>query len=176
MFFQHPSNTITSHVSLRTFPSFLLHSIQKNLVNLSVIIITNLGLSTKEIPNLGSYGSLQFIRKFLSPNFLKKGVTIQGAIILDTIMNVDFLDDSQEVPEDWYNLAPEAADSIKKDNFRCDKIISLSLKNYLNNNVIPFKTKSRCQLSTLVAQNYPCHFQRKLCCFDWTSPSSRDLP
>lgn len=64
---------------------------------------------------IGSYGSLQFIRKFLSPTFLKKGVTIQGAFILDTIMNVDFLENSQDVPEDWSKLVPGAADSIKKD-------------------------------------------------------------
>jgi len=51
----------------------------------------------------------------LSPNFLKKGVKIQGVIILDTIMNVDFLDNSQDVPEDWYTLAPAAAESIRNE-------------------------------------------------------------
>ncbi len=67
---------------------------------------------------IGSYGSLQFIRKFLAPNFLKKGVTIQGAFILDTIMNVDFMENSQDVPEDWTKIVPGAADSIIKDQYK----------------------------------------------------------
>jgi len=54
----------------------------------------------------------------LAPNFLTKGATIQAAIILDTVMNVDFLNDSQDVPENWHSLVPEAADSIQKDDFR----------------------------------------------------------
>jgi len=45
-------------------------------------------------------------------------VKIQGVFILDTIMNIDFEVNSQDVPENWYNLAPEAAESIKSNGFR----------------------------------------------------------
>ena len=55
----------------------------------------------------------QFIRKFLVPRFLKKGTSIQGAIILDTVMNVAMEENSQDVPQDWFKLAPQAADDIK---------------------------------------------------------------
>ena len=70
----------------------------------------------------GCYGSLEFIRKFLKPFFIDKGLDLQGAFILDTILNFNPDDNSQIMPEKWEYIIPETARSIQANGKRGDFI------------------------------------------------------
>ena len=43
----------------------------------------------------GCFGSQEFIRRFVMPRVIRKGARIRGVFILDTILNVDFEENSQ---------------------------------------------------------------------------------
>lgn len=70
----------------------------------------------------GCYGSLEFIRKFLKPHFLDKGLELQGAFIMDTILNFNPEEDSQSLPAKWEFISPETNQNIRKNEKRGDFI------------------------------------------------------
>ncbi len=65
----------------------------------------------------GCLGSLEFVRSYLRPRFLRDGRDFQGAFILDTVANWDGgIEGTQAVPKEWDRLAPEAAKNIRNRN------------------------------------------------------------
>lgn len=68
----------------------------------------------------GCYGSLEFIRSYLMPEFIENGIEIQGSIILDTIGNYDSSERSQDVPESWVQLAPKVVSRLASRNLKGD--------------------------------------------------------
>ncbi len=71
----------------------------------------------------GCHGSLEFIRTFLAPKFLDRGIEIQGMFNLDTMLNFNDDSGSQTVPDNWDSLMPEAAENVR----RMAKLILLQL-------------------------------------------------
>ncbi len=68
---------------------------------------------------VGCHGSLEFIRSFLIPDFIEKGYRIQGAFILDTLLNWDDNEGSQEVTEYWSEALPEVIQPNKRSTNVC---------------------------------------------------------
>ena len=63
----------------------------------------------------GSAGSYEYVRRQIVPYFIRRGMKISGAIILDTLMNHDPERNSQNVPDAWKNVLPKISDSIQQD-------------------------------------------------------------
>eukprot|EP00095_Tigriopus_kingsejongensis_P012423 maker-scaffold1038_size68074-snap-gene-0.19 protein:Tk12423 transcript:maker-scaffold1038_size68074-snap-gene-0.19-mRNA-1 annotation:"hypothetical protein DAPPUDRAFT_306809" len=79
-----------------------------------------------DLEESGCYGSMEFIRKYVIPEFVEKGVEIQGAYILDTLLNFDDDEGSQLVPENWHNVVPDVAKSIRKNKHKGDFLALIS--------------------------------------------------
>ncbi|TRY63440.1 hypothetical protein TCAL_06871, partial [Tigriopus californicus] len=79
-----------------------------------------------DLEESGCYGSLEFIRKYIMPEFLDNGIPIQGAYILDTLLNFDDDPDSQLVPKNWMNIVPEVAKSIEDNGKKGDFVAVIS--------------------------------------------------
>ena len=75
-----------------------------------------------DLEELGSLGSLYFIREYLLPFVLKPFgfPEFGGAYILDCIMNYNSTANTQTLPEDWSLILPHVHDRLMKDNFKGD--------------------------------------------------------
>jgi hypothetical protein len=80
------------------------------------------------------------------PRFLRKGIAIQGAIILDTIMNVDMEEKSQDVPADWFRIAPQGP--ILQNSIPAEKFLYKFLYTNLGHISAP-KTTTKIDLSNV---------------------------
>lgn len=77
----------------------------------------------------GCLGSLEFIRSFLIPDFIDKfGNQIQGAIVIDTVLNWDDRPGSQEVPDAWHKIVPNVAKEIEANEYKGDFLAIVSRK------------------------------------------------
>ena len=70
----------------------------------------------------GSLGSYEYIRRQIMPYFIRRGLKISGAIILDTLLNYDFNVNSQSIPDNWEHIIPESVNSIREDQNKGDFI------------------------------------------------------
>lgn len=68
----------------------------------------------------GAIGAQEFINKYIVPSYLRRGIQIQGAIILDTIFNYDSLPGSQTIPQQWKQLVPDTHERLLKNGQRGD--------------------------------------------------------
>ena len=68
----------------------------------------------------GSLGSYEFVRRLVMPYFRRRGLSMSGAIILDTLMNFDDRPNSQIVPQKWLETVPEFANSVLANERRGD--------------------------------------------------------
>ena len=57
---------------------------------------------------------------------MDKGITIQGAIILDTLLNFNGDKNSQTVSSSWKSISPEIVNEIEKNQYRGDFLAMIS--------------------------------------------------
>ena len=77
----------------------------------------------------GCFGSLEFVRMFVMPRFVKKGAKIGGVFIVDTVGNIAFQKDSQDVPDSWRDLLPGVAKEIDRNDRKGDFIAAVGRAN-----------------------------------------------
>ena len=78
---------------------------------------------------VGSQGSHEFVRSYLVPRFFKGqgSPRLQGAIILDTILNFNDTENSQTVVDDWQDkVAEDVTTDIELNGNRGDFIAAIS--------------------------------------------------
>ena len=68
----------------------------------------------------GSVGSYEYVRRQIIPYFVRRGLEITGAIILDTLLNYDEHVGSQNVPVKWEDILPETTNWIHKNKDKGD--------------------------------------------------------
>ncbi|XP_063885266.1 LOW QUALITY PROTEIN: uncharacterized protein LOC135113698 [Scylla paramamosain] len=75
-----------------------------------------------DLEEIGMQGSLMFIKDFLAKTVMDQfGITkLTGAIILDCVANWDPRPQSQEFPDSWQNLLPDATLSVSSRNYTGD--------------------------------------------------------
>ena len=77
----------------------------------------------------GSVGSYEYVRRQIIPYFIRRGLEITGAIILDTLMNFDETVGSQNVPEKWGDISPQTTSSIHKNHGKGDFVAVIGRDN-----------------------------------------------
>ena len=78
----------------------------------------------------GSIGSYEYVRRQIMPYFIRRGLQISGAIILDTLMNYDQQINSQNIPETWDDIIPNTVDAIRKGEKKGD-FVAVIARNYI---------------------------------------------
>ena len=61
----------------------------------------------------GSVGSYEYVRRQIIPYFIRRGIQITGAIILDTLMNYDPEVNSQNIPDKWGDIVPNVTSTVR---------------------------------------------------------------
>ena len=68
-----------------------------------------------DLEEAASQGSLVFVQDWLLPQLIRlTGASLQGAIILDSILHYNDTINSQNIGSGWERLVPGAVDVIKK--------------------------------------------------------------
>ena len=89
----------------------------------------------------GAVGSQEFINKLIAPFYTKRGIKIQGAIILDTILNYNSKSGSQNVPDVWKEVASEASKNIIENGQKGDFLALFSRNNREENKIMQMINK-----------------------------------
>lgn len=73
-----------------------------------------------DLEEVGCLGSIFFVRDFLIPQVLQPngGATVQGAFILDTIMNYNDTQFSQTLSPEWQTALPSFWEDLQVNSFR----------------------------------------------------------
>ena len=101
----------------------------------------------------GSVGSYEYVRRQIIPYFIRRGIQITGAIILDTIMNYDGKTNSQNIPEKWDDVIPETAESIRKGKNKGDFVAVIGRNHNKETRMMNVFSKWFSQITKSINQN-----------------------